>query len=179
MQEKSKSIGLTYALVAAFALVVFSVLMYIGGIKVYMSSAAFLGYIFLVVLAVLGAIKQKKLNGGFLDFRQALKITFTVFVFALAVQTIFNYFLLNYIDTNFKTVLAQATLEKTEVLMRKFGASDEMIEKAMDNARAHDPFTFSRMLLGYAFWCIVMFIFSLIISAIVKKQKPEFDNLPS
>jgi hypothetical protein len=78
------------------------------------------------------------------------------------------------IDTNFKNVLTQAVLEKTEAVLKQFGVSDDQREKTMTAERAKDQFSLKWMSLGLAFSCIVHFIIALVIAAIVKKKKEEF-----
>ncbi len=58
--------------------------------------------------------------------------------------------------------------------MKRFGASDDMIDKQVQQMLQSNPFSFGKMILNFAWGCIIWFIFSLIIAAIVKKKKPEF-----
>lgn len=61
--------------------------------------------------------------------------------------------------------------------MRKFGASDSVIDEAIEKERGKDQFALSRVLLGYGISCIVAFIVCLIISVIIKKNKPAFPTI--
>ena len=54
---------------------------------------------------------------------------------------------------------------------------DSQIDAALESERTKDQFAFTRVLLGYALSCIVAFIFCLLISLIVKKSKPAFNNI--
>jgi hypothetical protein len=85
--------------------------------------------------------------------------------------------LFNYIDVDFKNAVSQEVMNKSEQMMKKFGASDEQIQKALDAERHSDQFSAGRVFLGYAITCIVSFIFCLLISLIVKKSKPAFNNI--
>lgn len=172
--RKTGNIGLTYGLVAGLIICLITLVQYLGGIKAYLSPVGFLSYILMIVIAVLAGNKQKKSNGGYLEFGEALKITFSVFASALLLQTLFTYVLLNFIDPSFKDAVGQEVMNKTEEMMRSFGASDSQIDAAIENQQGSDQFAFSKMILGYALWCIVWFIVSLIISAIIKKSKPAF-----
>lgn len=171
--ESKKNTGLTYGLIAAVALVAFTVILYLGGIKLYLSTTAYIGYIIIILLAVLAAQRQKKLNGGYLDFREALRISFTVLVLAMLAQSLFSYFLFNFIDPDFKNAVTQASMEKTEEWLKRFGMPEEKIEKAIEEQRASNQFSLSRILLGFAVSCIFQFIIALIIAAIIKKKNPE------
>ena len=58
--------------------------------------------------------------------------------------------------------------------MQKFGAPQDAIDKATEDALKGNNFSFGKQMLGTAFYCIFWFIVSLIIAAIIKKKKPEF-----
>jgi len=175
--RKNSNIGLTYGLITGLIICVIVLIQYLGGLKTYMSPLGYLVYVVLIVMAVLAAQKQKSLNDGFLEFGEALKVTFSVFASALLLQTLFTYVLFNFIDPSFKEALAQEILNRAEELMRKFGLSDSQIDDAMEAERGKDPFAFSRVLLGYGISCIVAFVVCLIISAIIKKNKPAFPTI--
>lgn len=172
--NRTSNTGLAYGLIAGLAICLITLVQYLGGLKTYMSPIGFLTYILLVVIAVIAAQKQKKMNGGYLSFGEALKVTFSVIASALLLQTLFTYVLFNFIDPSFKLALVQASMNASEEFMRKMGASESMIDEAMERARETDSMSLPSMLLGYAIWCIVWFVICLIISAIVKKNKPVF-----
>ena len=99
-----------------------------------------------------------------------------VFVTAFLIQTVFNYVLLKYIDTSFRDELTRLTLEKTEALLRRFGAPESEIEKTLEAAGNADSYSIKNLILGFGMMCILFFLISLIIAAIVKKTKPVFDE---
>lgn len=172
--KKNSNIGLWYGLIAGLVICITTLIQYLAGIETYLGPIGFLTYVVLIVIAVLAGLKQKKLNGGYLKFNEALKVTFSVFASALLLQTLFTYVLLNYIDIPFKEALAQETMNRTEDFLRKLGTSDSVIDETMEEATKKDPFSFGNMILGYAFWCILWFLVSLTISAIIKKNQPVF-----
>ena len=173
----TKNIGLTYGLITGLLVCIITLLQYLGGLDMYLSPVGYVSYLVIVTFAVLAALKMRKSNEGFLDFSQALKVTFTVFAVALLLQTIFTYVLFNFIDTGFKDAVSQEIMNKSEQMMRKFGASDSQIDEALEAERNKDQFAIGRVMLGYAISCIVAFIFCLLIAVIVKKNKPVFNNI--
>jgi hypothetical protein len=171
------NIGLNFGLIAGLIITVVSLLQYLGGLDTYLSPVGYVTYLVVITMAVLAALRVRRSNEGFLEFGEALKVTFTVFALALLVQTVFIFILFNYIDPDFKNAVSQEVLNKSEQMMKKFGASDEQIQKALDSERHSDQFSAARVFLGYAITCIVSFIFCLLISLIVKKSKPAFNNI--
>jgi hypothetical protein len=173
METKRQNTGLKFGLIAGIGLIVFTWGLYRGGLELYLSRTAYLGYVISIGLAVTAALMQRKANGGILAFQAALKTAFTVLVLALAAQTLFAWFLLNHVDTHFKDMLAKATLDRTEAFLKGQAMPADDLNKYMDDQRSHDPFSLGSMTLGLALWCIVQFIIALLIAAVVKKKKDE------
>lgn len=176
MNPNASNPGITYGLIGGLILAVLLLVLYMGGVELFLSPLAYLSYLIIIVIAVMAAIRKRKANDGFLEFGEALKITFSVFAIAFLIQFVFNFILMNYIDTGFRDAVTQASFDKVEQMMRNFGASDQEIDTYMEKAMEEDAHSFKNLFLGYAIWCIVFFIISLIISAIVKRKKPEFEN---
>ncbi|PVD53003.1 hypothetical protein DC498_06450 [Terrimonas sp.] len=174
METKSTNIGMTYGLISGLASVIFGLLLYLNGAKSFVSPIAWLGFAIPIVVAVLAAAKQKKTNGGYLDFAAALKVIFTTFVIGTVISSFFNYILLNFIDIPFREALAQESTEKMQEMMQKFGAPQDAIDKATEESLKGNNYTLGKTSLSAAFLCIFWFIVSLIIAAIIKKKKPEF-----
>ncbi len=172
--EKKQNVFVAYGIISAIILVVFYLLLYVGGLEWWMNPVAFLGFVLPIVVAVLAAVKQKKLQGGYISFGEALKGIFIVFVITWLASTLFQYVLLNYIDVPFRQALAQKTAEVYEEMFRNFGMKEDAIEKATDDILSGNSYTAGKMIMGFAVFCIVYFIIALIIAAIVKKKKPEF-----
>ena len=174
--HRNSNVGLGYGLITGLIVCIITLIQYMGGLKWYLSPVGFLTYIIVIVMAVLAGLKQKKNNGGYLEFKDALKVTFSVFASAFLLQTLFTYVLLNFIDVTFKQAVGQEVINKSEEFMRSFGASESQIDEAMEKAGEKDSFSLGSMILGYGIWCIVWFLVSLIIAAIIKKNKPVFPN---
>jgi hypothetical protein len=175
--ETKSNVGLRYGLLAGLVITVITLGQYLGGIDMYLSPIGYVSYLVIITMAVLAALNVRKSNEGFLEFSQALKVTFTVFVIAMLIQTLFTYVLMNFIDVSFKESLSQEIMNKTEIMLKKFGLSDSQIDAQMEKERNTDQFALMRVLLGFAISCIVAFIFCLLISLIVKKSKPAFNNI--
>lgn len=174
METKKTNVGITYGLISGLASVIFALLLYLNGAKAFVSPVAYAGILIPIVIAVLAGIKQKKNEGGYLDFAAALKVVFTTFVIGTIISIIFNYVLFNIIDIPFREALTQESTEKMQEWMVKFGTPQEAIDKATEEALKGNNYSLGSQALSGAFMCIVWFIISLIIAAIIKKKKPEF-----
>lgn len=173
MEKKQASPMLQYGLLSALIGIIFSVILYLGGIKLFTSPIAYLGYIIPIAIAVMACLKQKKNQGGYLKFGEALKTSYGVFVISAFAAVLFSYILLNYIDTSFADAMKQYTMEMTENMMKKFGASQDQIDQAITKASERSGFSLGSMSLGFAISCFIWFIPALIISLIVRKENKD------
>jgi len=176
MEGKKPNYGLSYGVILGLVSIIYTVILYLGGVKLFLSPLAWVAWCIPIVIAVLGGLKQKKALGGYMSFGEALKTVFLVFVIGTLISTAFNYVLLNYIDVPFREALAQESAVVMEKMMRKFGASETTIEKSVADTLNGNSYSIGKVLLGYVFFLIGWFIVSLIIAAIIKKNKPEFQN---
>jgi hypothetical protein len=173
---KNNSIAWTMGLIAGLVMCVFTLCLYRGGVQLFMSGFAWSGYLIITGIAVFAGLRHKKMNGGYLSLSEGLRTVFLVFALGFLLQTLFTYVLFNYIDVPFRDALTQAGMKKAESLMKRLGASENQIEEAMKNANDPKNNSFGNTLLSYAVLCVIFFIISLIIAAIIRKKKPAFEN---
>lgn len=171
----SSNPALTYGVLAGLGICLLSLVLYLSGLDAFLKYAWF-NYLILIIFGVIAGLAQKKAHGGILEFADALKVVFGTMVLALLIQMVFNYILLNLVDVSFAEALKQASIDKGEEIMRKFGAPSEEIDSYLDKAAKDNPNSFKNMFFGFAIWSIVAFLVALIISAIIKRNKPAFEN---
>jgi hypothetical protein len=170
------NVALVYGLIAGAATIAFTTILYLGGLALYTSLLAYLSFAIPIVVAILGGLKQKSLQGGYLSFKEALKVVFLIFLVYIVLNTLFNHLLLNVIDVPFREALMQDAGIKMEKFLVKMGANQETIDKSLAELSNPENFTFKKVFLGMLFNAIGWFIVSLIIAAIIKKKKPEFEE---
>lgn len=176
MENKHTNIGVTYGLISGLATVIFSLILYLGGVKWFVHPIAYLGFLIPIVIAVLAGLKQKKLGEGYLDFPAGLKVIFTTFVIGTVIGTLFSFVLFNYIDVPFREALTQETAERAQKMMHNFKVPQEEIDKATEDMMKGNNYDFGKLALGTAFYCILWFIVSLVIAAVIKKKRPDFPS---
>ena len=173
----SKNVRLLYGLLNGGVSILFTVLLYKGGLKWFSSSVSSLGFVLLVLFAVLAARKQKQQQGGYLEFNEALKTTFQVLVIGLLLSTIFEYILYNYIDVPFGKALAKETAERMGEAMIKYKMmTQEKVDEMLEESANTNAYTVGKMFFGFALRCVGLFVVALIVSAIVKRKRPMFQN---
>ena len=174
--KSAKNTAVLYGFINGGVSILFTVLLYLGGAGTFVSPIAYLGMVLPIVVCVIGALQIRKQHGGVLEFKDALKATFLILVIGSLIATIFQYVLFNYIDVPFREALAQVTAEKAEQFMRKLGMPDSEIDKAVEKTLNQNTYTIGRLMLGFVFSCIGSFIIALIVSAIIKRKRPPFEN---
>lgn len=173
---KKENMGLLFGIIGGMASIIFSLILYLGGVEWFVSPIAYLGFAIPIVFGVLAGIRAKKQHGGYLEYGQALKTVFLALIIMSVISTLFSYILFNFIDVPFREALAQRTAQVAAKMMERFGASQEDIDKAMANSMNQNNYSIGKMALGLAFSCIFWFIVSAIIAAIIKKKRPPFEN---
>jgi hypothetical protein len=173
MAQKKISIAFLFGLIAAAAMILFVLATYWAGPKVFVGNIAFLSYAIVIALGAAATLVQKRANGDWINFQDAVKTCFTVFVLGLAVRTLFPWLLVNVIDPHFKVLVKPEILAGAERGYRAFGASEETIRQQLEIIKSEEPFPLANMLLGLAFAYIAHFFIALLIAAIVKRKKEQ------
>ncbi len=121
------------------------------------------------------AIKNRNEKGGFLSFKEAYVYSITAVVVLVLISSITNYFLFNIIDPKLPQIIAEASVENTEIMMLKFGASEADIEKSLKNAYKDtiEQFTPLGIVKGIGIRVLINLVVCLILAVIIKKNKPE------
>jgi len=179
METKQQNVIVSYGLMGSVISVLSFVLLYFAGASAFVNPLAWGLIVIPITMMVLACRAQKKQQEGFLTFSEALKIAFGVAVIMALVSSVCNYVVFNFIDVPFRERLQQLMMEKSESMMRKFGAPQDQIDKAIQKMANDNQYSLANTLKGFAFVCIFWFIVALIVAAIVKKKKPEFPGAGS
>jgi Protein of unknown function (DUF4199) len=130
---------------------------------------------YMIVVLLITGFQLRKKNGGYLSFKQAIQFTFMSYVIAAILVAIGTYILFNLIDKDLTQKSFVLGMEKTRALMERFGASDEEIERTLERMENEKTETgFKTILLGTGLGLIWDFVKSLLITLIIRKEKPAF-----
>ncbi|KAA3435910.1 DUF4199 domain-containing protein [Rufibacter hautae] len=172
MQEPTvtpASVGIRYGIMTGFASIIFSLVLYLTGLHLN-KGVTYLGTIIPIVGIILAYRYYKKENGGFMSYGQGLGTGTILATVSGVLSGIFTYIYLKFIDSNIIEQIRNASIEE----MENKGMSDEQIEQATSMT---EKFTTPEMmfLFGIVAAVILGFILSLIIAAIMKRSRPEFE----
>jgi len=127
-----------------------------------------LGFVFFIILIVLGVKKFKQKNNSFLSFGQAVKIGVGIATISAIVGGIYSYVFMTFIEPDFMQQLMDMQAEQ----YLDAGMSDEQIEAAQNmGEKFSSPFMIATFgIIGSA---IAGFIVSAISGAIMKKTEED------
>jgi len=174
MNNTIKSIALKNGFIAGITIILLYVICYV--INVELLTNFWFGLTIIIALIVLGFVttaKCKGLQDGYISFREAFSAYLIPVAIGLLLPMIFLYVLFNFIDLEAAEMLKEIGLEKTEEIMRRFGAPESEIEKAMEQAALEDSYSIKNITLQYAFTVLFCGILGLIAALSMKKKKEE------
>jgi len=163
------SVGMRYGLLTGIASIIFSLVLYMSNTED--GPARWLSFVILGVGIVLAHKFYKQHNAGFMSYGQGLGIGATLSGIVGVLSAIFTFIYVNYIDTEFMN----RAMEKARASMEARGSlTEEQIEQgmAMTTKFMTPTFLFLGGVLGTLFFG---FLLSLLIAAITKNNRPEFE----
>ena len=130
-----------------------------------------LPYIVLIFLV----IEYKKLVGGYISFKETFTVTLGITVAGAFLSTFFSILLFNFIDPDFAVQLKDFTVEKLAVQLDQLPESNPMysvMETLIEQTQEEDIYSISNQASALFYSLFFHFIFSAIIAAFIKKDKP-------
>ena len=133
-----------------------------------------LGIVNLVLITVFG-VRYRSEIGGFISFKDAYIYTLITMVVMVIISTLFSLTLFTVIDPGIAEIVADAAVENAEAMMKRFGAPEDGMDEALENARQDtlDRFTVVGMMKGSGIRILINVVICLILAAIIKKNEPE------
>lgn len=168
-KPSSARIALKWGLIFAIISIVFTTVFYITDLWTNYWIMFLFGAAVTITMQYMAMSEYKKLNGGFMSYGEGLGLgTLTVATSSL-VSILYDTIYKKFIDTN----IAKRMLDMTEEQYQKMGMSEAQITESMEKAEQMNNSGLS-FLFGILGAMLIGFIIALIVSAIVKKDKPVF-----
>ncbi|WP_207436369.1 DUF4199 domain-containing protein [Sabulibacter ruber] len=163
------SVGVRYGIITGFISVLYSLILFITDLN---TNPVLSNLSLLILLGgiIMAYVYFKKENMGFMSYGQGLGIGTLLSAISGLLSGIFVYIYVEFIDTGLVERMRNIQIEK----MEEQGLSDEQIEQAMAMA---EKFTGPLMMLVVTIIASAFFgfVFSLIVAAIMKRNRPEFE----
>ena len=128
---------------------------------------------YMMIILIIYGFQLRKRNGGFLAFRDALKYSFMSYVVVAVLVAIGTYILFNLVDKDLTQKSFDLSMEKMKSTFTNMGMKEEELEKAMGKRDAQKT-DLPTIFLGTGFGLIWDFVVSLLVSLIIRREKPVF-----
>jgi len=172
MQRKPIPVLLLFGGIATVGMILVTFVTYKAGPQTFLSLEVDLMYLIPMICAVIAANIERKRQGGFLEFRNALRIIFGILVMATALQGLFTWLLMNVFDTHFAQAVRPVWLAKSKAALQSIGMTGDQLDKNVAALKDSDPFSLGAVLFGLAKFYILGFPVSVLLAAIIKRKKP-------
>ena len=163
------SVGLRYGLLTGLVSIIFSFILFVTHAD--QSPVRWLALGILVGAMVMAHNAFKQGNGGFMNYSQGLGIGVIMGGISGVLSRAFNFLYMTFIDPEYMGRIMETTRAKME---EKGGMSDEQIDQAIKMVQKFSSGGWM-VLFGVVGSVLFGFLIALVISAITKNSKPEFE----
>jgi len=174
INEIIKRNGITFGIVIGIISALITATIYAIDINLFLS--VWLGVIifglYLIVCIVLLKKTKKELNNVF-SYKEAFTTYFIAILIGIAISTLFNIVLFNFIDPSAKDTLKELTAKYTIEMMQKFGATASSINEALSKLKESNPYSIVELLKGSIYSIVFSSIIGLIMAAIFKSNTTQ------
>ena len=132
---------------------------------------AFLPYLILIYFV----IEYKKIVGGYISFKDTFTVTLGISVAGAFLTTFFSILLFNFIDPDFAVQLKDFTVEKLAIQLDQLSESSSMytiLENLIEQTQKEEIYSITNQASSLFYSLFFHIIFSAIIAAFIKKDKP-------
>jgi hypothetical protein len=168
-QPSVMSVALKYGFITALVAIVYSLILLISDLNDNGWLAA-VSYMILIAGILLAMKQYKAINYGYMSYGQGLGIGTIVSAIYGVLSAIFMWIYTSFVDPEYM----ERQLLKSEAEMLERGMSQEQIDAAMEMTQSFQG-PVMLIVIGTLSAIIMGFIFSLILAAIMKNNRPEFE----
>jgi len=178
MEVNFRNESIKYGVIAGLLLATLHIGAWTMGTSTYVSVIGIESFTpYMIIIFLIAGFHVRKLNGGFLTFKEGMKFVFLAYVIVAIIEAINSYILFTVLDKDLTARVLEITREKTLKMMQNFGASAEQIKEATDKIDAEKKETsFRNIFLGTGMNLIWYFVKSMVIAIILKKEQKLDEN---
>ena len=171
MESTTKSSAINYGLYLGAILSIISVVIYAVNLDLF--TEWWLGiilFVLVVVYGVVSALKSRKILDGLISFKQAFASYFITIAVGTLIATVIGIAIFTFIDPEAATYLNEQILILTKQTMERFGAPQEVIQAAIEEASTKNNFSLAMQGQAFIFRLAFYALIGLIVALIVKKS---------
>jgi len=131
---------------------------------------------YMMLILILAGLQLRKRNGGYLPFKDAIKFSFLAYVIASIIMAIGTYILFAVVDPGLTERLFQTGIEqKRQMMLAANSSKEEMAELMKEAANGPTDTNIKTIFLGLGQDLILDFVFAMLITIIIRKEKPALN----
>jgi hypothetical protein len=181
MPAKKISIPLLFGLIAAGVMILVIIGTWLAGPEAFLGWPVWLGKSAVILLAAIAAASEKRVRGGILDFRSALRVALGVMALGIIADNLTVWVILKAADPHFYQRVLPVMLHNAEQSYRRFGAPEDQIREQLDYMRTHDQFSLGSVIIGMGRDLLLFGVIAILIAVTVRSKKgpipkPESQN---
>ena len=172
-----KKNALNYGLMIAGINILYYLVGYIAYKELFVNWAG--GLILLVTMIVINIIAVnscKKEMGGYISFKDGFTAFFLTWLGASLIGTIFNIVLFSVVDPEFGREIQEMIIRSTIQMLENFNTPQEQVDQTLEQLKGQNQFSLPNQVRGFLTNLIVGAIIGLIVAAVMKKDRPMFDD---
>ncbi len=176
VNEIIKSNGITFGIAIGIFSALTTAAIYAIDINLFLS--LWLGisiYILYFVLCIVLLRKTKKDLNDIFSYKEAFTTYFIAVLIIIAISTLFNILLFNFIDPSAKDTLKELTAKYTIEMMQKFDAPASKINEAINKLKESNPYSIVELLKGSLYSIVFSSIIGLFMAAFFKSNSTSQD----
>jgi len=137
---------------------------------------SWIGFAIIIFFMYRAGKEARDLSGGFIEFGEIFKYLFITFAVITLITTIFQYILMNFIDTGLIEMQKEMAIEAIEKIANALD-NEEMTDKMMEGIEEQSfDLTILKSIQGWVFGMILGGIIAAVQAAIMKKKDPNFSE---
>jgi len=174
MEPTTKSTAINNGLYLGAIISLISVIIYAVNLDLF--TEWWLGIILFVIVVVYGvisAVKSRTILNGFITFKQAFTSYFITVAIGTLIAAVVGIAIFTYIDPEAATYLNEQILLVTKQTMERFGAPQETMQAALEEAAKKDNFSLGMQSQAFVFRLAFYAVIGLIVALIVKKTNDK------
>ena len=128
-----------------------------------------------VAILIIAGRDLREQQGGYLPFKEAFVSSYIIYLIGAVITTLYVILQYNVFSPEAAADLQRETLNQTVKMLEGFGMDDQTIDQAVAEAEKTNPYGVSSQFIALGVNALIGLVVCLIIGAIVKKNKPEFE----
>ena len=173
------STGLRFGLIAGLVYCISLFVRYNFGTTnpIMLGAIAFLFFLGVIAVLVFCGITRRKEMGGYIELKDVFQTLFIAVLVAELIYSIFNFIYLTYIDPGYLDKLQASIISFIEDSSLDDDKKQDQIERIEESfKKQRDRLAISGQVLSYLIGVAITGIVALIVSLIIRKKKPLFDQ---